>query len=119
MSETYTIKKVIHFCYAHKLADHPHCAALHGHNGVATIEATVEQLYGQWDFVIDFGELKSLVEARDHSGYVVCVSAEVLAAEIGQEVLNLFAGRAQVPLRVRVTIEETPGSEATWEWTYA
>ena len=115
--KTYTVKKVVHFCYAHRLVGHPHCDALHGHNGVATIEATAEHLHGPWGFVIDFGELKSLVKVYDHSGEIVFVSAEVLAAQVGQEVRRILREREQAPLKVKVTIEETPGSEATWEWT--
>ena len=54
----YSIKKVIHFSYGHRLLNYQgKCAHLHGHNGKVEIEVSAQALDSQ-GMVVDFYEIR-------------------------------------------------------------
>lgn len=58
----YSVTRVIHFCYGHRLMDYPgKCRIPHGHNGV--IEITIEAAkLDKLGMVMDFEEIKQKVQ---------------------------------------------------------
>ena len=60
---TYSVTKVIDFCYGHRLLNYDgKCRYLHGHNGTVEIELGSETLDAR-GMVRDFGEIKQVVQA--------------------------------------------------------
>ena len=58
----YCVKKVIQFCYGHRLLNYDgKCRHLHGHNGQLELEIDAEALDGL-GMVIDFGEIKAIAQ---------------------------------------------------------
>lgn len=58
----YTVKKVIDFCYGHRLLDYNgKCRHLHGHNGHLEIEIDASGL-DALGMVIDFGEIREIAK---------------------------------------------------------
>ena len=86
----FTVKKRIHFSYAHRLLNYKgKCELMHGHNGVADIELSAMDLDNE-DMVCDFTKIKDLVggwikENLDHK-VLICKDDPVLKAlrDVGQ-----------------------------------
>ncbi|MBI2094113.1 MAG: 6-carboxytetrahydropterin synthase [Candidatus Omnitrophica bacterium] len=58
----YTVTKVIHFCYGHRLLHYNgKCRDLHGHNGRVEIELACEKLDSR-GMVRDFTEIKQTIQ---------------------------------------------------------
>jgi 6-pyruvoyltetrahydropterin/6-carboxytetrahydropterin synthase len=58
----YSVTRLIHFCYGHRLLDYEgKCRHPHGHNGVLEIEIDSEKL-DKLGMVVDFGEIKQRVQ---------------------------------------------------------
>lgn len=58
----YTVTKVIHFCYGHRLLNYAgKCRYLHGHNGRVEVELTSERLDAR-GMVRDFNEIKEALQ---------------------------------------------------------
>ena len=58
----YAVKKVIDFCYGHRLLDYDgKCRHLHGHNGQLEIEIDTGTL-DALGMVIDFGEIREIAK---------------------------------------------------------
>ena len=112
---TFMVRKVAVVCCAHRIPNHPHCDPVHGHNFTIAMEVTALKLLPPYDFVVDFGDLKTIAKRWDHSGLVYEGSAEYMAEAIGRAILLLDATHKFV--EVAVMVEETPGSEAEWRWT--
>ena len=66
-SNSITCIKRVHFCYGHRLVNHPgKCATLHGHNAFVEIHARriaadTNELLDKDGMVVDFGILKSAI----------------------------------------------------------
>ncbi len=59
---TYTVTKIIHFCYGHRLLNYDgKCKHLHGHNAKVEIDVTADRL-DQRGMAIDFGDIKTAVK---------------------------------------------------------
>ncbi len=78
----YTVTKLIHFCYGHRLLHYDgKCRDLHGHNGKVEIELTAKTL-DQRGMVRDFTEIKRAIQGwidshLDHK-MVLCKDDPVL-----------------------------------------
>ncbi len=58
----YSVTKVIHFCYGHRLLNYDgKCRHLHGHNGKVEIELTSKRL-DERGMVRDFDEIKQTIQ---------------------------------------------------------
>ena len=58
----YTVTKIIHFCYGHRLLNYAgKCRHLHGHNGRVEVELTSERLDAR-GMVRDFNEIKAALQ---------------------------------------------------------
>lgn len=58
----YSVTKLIHFCYGHRLLDYAgKCRFLHGHNGLAEIRVDRQEL-DRLGMVMDFGDIKAAVQ---------------------------------------------------------
>ncbi len=74
----YTVTKQIHFCYGHRLLNYSgNCRWFHGHNGLAEIELTAEELDHQ-GMVHDFTDIKHSVKAwiDDHLDHKMILNRE-------------------------------------------
>ena len=61
-TQLYTVTKVIHFCYGHRLLNYKgKCRDLHGHNGKVEIELSSTQL-DRRGMVRDFTEIKHAIQ---------------------------------------------------------
>lgn len=62
MADTYSVTRLIHFCYGHRLLDYAgKCRVLHGHNG--RLEVTIEsRRLDSLGMVVDFEEIKRKVQ---------------------------------------------------------
>ena len=59
----YAVKKVIDFCYGHRLLDYPgKCRHLHGHNGQLELEIDAAAL-DALGMVIDFSEIRAVAKS--------------------------------------------------------
>src|SRR3990167_4299753 len=62
-----TVKTTERISYAHRLQNHPgKCRFLHGHNSDVTVEITGEK-DPETGMVVDFSDIKSVIEVYDHS----------------------------------------------------
>ena len=80
----YTVTKIIHFCYGHRLLHYEgKCRHLHGHNGRVEIELAREALDAR-GMVVDFDEIKRVVQtwidaSLDHT-MILCKDDPILPA---------------------------------------
>jgi 6-pyruvoyltetrahydropterin/6-carboxytetrahydropterin synthase len=80
----YTVTKIIHFCYGHRLLNYNgKCRHLHGHNGRAEIELTAKRL-DRLGMVEDFTKIKRAIqgwidETLDHK-MILCQDDPALPA---------------------------------------
>lgn len=88
----YCVKKVIHFCYGHRLLEYAgKCRHLHGHNGMLEIEVAADGLDHR-GMVMDFGDIKALAKAWVDSNLDHCMllrrddPAAGLLQELGEPV---------------------------------
>ena len=81
---TYSVTKLIHFCYGHRLLNYEgKCRYLHGHNGKVEIELSAKRL-DRRGMVRDFTEIKRAIQGwidanLDHK-MILCKSDPVLPA---------------------------------------
>lgn len=125
-----TVIKKFTFCYGHHLPNHPgKCKNVHGHNSEVEVEVGLDHCFvpdGLKDngMIIDFGELKNLVneilEKLDHQYLNETVpmmylppTAENLALFLKVNIKKALAGSGNVLIRIRVS--ETPTSWAEWK----
>ena len=60
---TYTVTRVIDFCYGHRLLDYDgECRHLHGHNGRVEVDISANRLDHR-GMVIDFADIRDTVKA--------------------------------------------------------
>lgn len=112
----YRITKEFHFSASHQLCalpdDHP-CARLHGHNYIAEVELSAEEL-DENGFVIDYRELTPLKawidEELDHRHLNEVFSHNMITSEYLAKVIFEFC-RLRWPQASSVRISETP---KTW-----
>ena len=65
----FSITKEIHFCYGHRLMNHPgKCRHLHGHSATAAITIEAEQL-NPHGMVYDFSEIKEVAASFIHQHF--------------------------------------------------
>ncbi len=128
------VKKVIEFCYGHRLLDYDgKCRNLHGHNAQLEIEVDSGGL-DRLGMVIDFGEIKNIAKGwvDDHLDHKMLLHRDDPIAKVLQdfeEPLYLMDGNpttenitklifhtlSQLGLRVsRVSLWETPSGCATY-----
>jgi 6-pyruvoyl tetrahydropterin synthase/QueD family protein len=105
-----TIYKTLTFDSAHQLEGHEKCGKLHGHTYRIEIWITGKPS-GQWNFVLDFHEIKKYFDQFDHSNEVIRVSAETMA----QDACNYFYKLPQKIDKVKVRVWETPTAYAEAE----
>ena len=117
-----SVTKKFEFAYAHYLPKHKgKCINLHGHTGTLEVELiktnTSEQLCDYDGMIIDFGDMKRLVneaviDKLDHrylNDLLEVPTAENLVEWIVKELINVFGYSLQ-----RVRVYETPTSYAEW-----
>ena len=113
------ISKEFHFSAAHWLPRHKgKCRNLHGHNYLVVVELDGE-LDPETQFVMDFSDLKDLVdpiiERWDHkclNSFVRYSSAENLAAHLA----DLIRAKLEVAVdQLVVRVSETPKTWAVWD----
>jgi 6-pyruvoyltetrahydropterin/6-carboxytetrahydropterin synthase len=116
------LRRVVEIDAAHYLPEHPgKCANMHGHRWKVTIEVVSGALNAQ-GMVVDFGDLKFAAEALDHSVIndvpyfaepdAPPPTAEHIARYLAQQVAALPDIKWST---IRVTVEETPGAQVTYE----
>lgn len=131
----YTVGREIHFCYGHRLVNHPgKCARLHGHTGRAVIEFRDAALNAQ-GMVLDFFEIKKTIGQwiQDHLDHRMILSARdplvPVLKDRGEELVvidenptaenlarRIFLEARKMGLPVaRVTLWETENSFAVYE----
>ena len=107
----YYLRKVLHISSAHWLPEYEGpCNNLHGHNWNITVYCKSEQLDDQ-GMVIDFCEIKKHVMELDHktiNKYLITPTAENMARYLCDIIPKCYC----------VDIEETDGSEVTYEKEY-
>jgi 6-pyruvoyltetrahydropterin/6-carboxytetrahydropterin synthase len=133
----YTVTKVIHFCYGHRLLRYAgKCRFLHGHNGRVEVELSAERLDAR-GMVRDFLEIKETLQTwidreLDHKmllnrrdplvavlrrmGEPVFVLEENPTAEAIAALIARFAASQDLPVRT-VRLWETEHSSATYHST--
>lgn len=112
----YRITKEFHFFASHQLSalpdDHP-CARLHGHNYIAEVELTADELEEN-GFVIDYRELSPLKtwidEMLDHRHLNDVFGHDMVTSEFMAKAIYDFC-LARWPQTSAVRISETP---KTW-----
>lgn len=114
----WTLRKEVEIDAAHRLEGHPgKCAQLHGHHWLVTFEIYTEKL-NPLDMVVDFGSLSTMVRELDHI-YINEHEAFRLMLPTAENMACYFAKRVlhENPHlhMVRVTVEETPGAEVSYE----
>jgi len=120
-----SVTKKFDFAYAHKLLGYDgKCKNLHGHTGHLEVEListeTTEKLCNYNGMIIDFGDLKRLVnetviDKLDHhylNDFIEIPTAENMVEWVVAELHNVFGYSLQ-----RVRIYETPTSYAEWKRT--
>jgi 6-pyruvoyltetrahydropterin/6-carboxytetrahydropterin synthase len=130
----YRVKKVIDFCYGHRLTNYTgKCRYLHGHNGRVEIELVGDTLDDR-GMLTDFGDIKTIMkdwidQNLDHrmilrdtdpalefiraSGEPYYVIDENPTAEAIAKLIYRKAREFDLPV-VRVSLWETPSSLATY-----
>lgn len=138
----WTIYRDYTFCAAHRLEGHPKCGRLHGHNYSVRVELIAGQLGGE-SWIMDYAQLDSIVkpiiDELDHR-YIVSQenvamqcpyvaagrhedmvllgvprsTAEVLAMWLTEQVVQALQMLDARENMVRVTVQETPKSGATY-----
>jgi len=130
----YSVTKLIHFCYGHRLLDYQGpCRHLHGHNGA--VEITIEKAkLDSRAIAMDFEDIKAVVQlwidneldhrmilsAKDPLAQVlqaadqpvVLLSGNPTAEAIAKHIYDYVKGRG-IPVR-SVTLWETPTSSACY-----
>lgn len=105
----YYIKKKIELAVAHKLKlpYESKCNNLHGHSLIVTIYCKSETLNAD-KMVVDFAKVKEIVNNFDHA---------YLNEKLEQPTSEAFAKllTETVPLCYKATVQESDGSEATYE----
>ena len=128
------VKKVIEFCYGHRLLDYDgKCRNLHGHNAQLEIEVDSGGL-DRLGMVIDFGEIKNIAKGwvDDHLDHKMLLHRDDPIAKVLQDFEEplylmdgnpttenitklIFQALSQLGLRVsRVSLWETPSGCATY-----
>ena len=130
----FTVTKVIHFCYGHRLLNyHGKCRYLHGHNGTVEIDLSAAEL-DRRGMVRDFTDIKRMIqgwidEHVDHK-MILCTRDPVLpilrklnepifvipdnpTAENLAKLIYAQARRMKLPV-ARVRLWETDSSVATY-----
>ena len=130
----YSVTKEIHFCYGHRLLNHPgKCCHLHGHNAKAVIRLETEVL-DDLGMVVDFSDIghhvKTWLDAEiDHTmllcradpilpmlqqaGERVYVTDENPTAEFLARLIFEHVARGGYPV-VEVTLFETESAAASY-----
>lgn len=130
----YSVTRLIHFCYGHRLMDYDgRCRHPHGHNGVAELRIASKKL-DRRGMVVDFGEVKRVIGAwidkeLDHTmllrkddpflpilrkmGEPVHVMDENPTAENIARLIYRQARKNRLPV-TEVRLWETPQSFATY-----
>ena len=133
----YSVTKRIEFCYGHRLLDYDGiCRHPHGHNAIAEIEVSTEEL-DRRNMVCDFGDIKRIVKGwidRELDHKMVLRSDDPLVKplqQLGEPVYLLdsnptveriarlifeYSSQQGLPV-VRVTVWETPTSFAEYRAT--
>jgi len=117
-----SITKRFHFCYAHQLPGYDgKCANLHGHNSVLEVEVSGYD-GGYQGMVMDFGDLKRMVEdyvldSLDHK--MLNESLPVASPPTAENIVGWVAEQVGYGLPPGVQLEsvrmsETEDSWATW-----
>lgn len=106
----FILRKKFRFESAHRLPGHKHCGVLHGHSYFGEVEIWSRDL-DENGFVMDFGEIKEIINEYDHSGEVIEKSSELLAKEIGEKILKKIKVR---PVKVIVRLNETATGQTEW-----
>jgi 6-pyruvoyltetrahydropterin/6-carboxytetrahydropterin synthase len=114
----WTLRKEVEFDAAHRLPGHQgKCANLHGHRWKVTFEVDSEEL-NDMDMVVDFGTLSALVRELDHL-YINDLEIFKTMIPTAENMACYFANRVLIAnphvSRVKVSVEESPGSEVCYE----
>lgn len=120
MDSKITVTKRFEFAYAHHLPEYNgKCANLHGHTGILEVEIGQFLQLGSYEgMIIDFGELKRIVEEEiikyfDHAYLNELISrptAENMVSWVVEKLDNVFGQALK-----RIRIYETPDSYAEWK----
>lgn len=105
----FSVLRVIHFSYGHRLLNHPgKCARLHGHNGKVIVEISSERLNDQ-KMVMDFYDIRKVVKSwidnhLDHR-MILCKSDPLtpVLQKAGESI---------------VILEENPTAETLARWIF-
>jgi 6-pyruvoyltetrahydropterin/6-carboxytetrahydropterin synthase len=119
-----SITRIFKFEAAHCLPNHPgKCKNLHGHSYKLEVEVTSgpEGLLNSQKMIMDFGDLKSIVnpmidEFLDHHFLNESLDEEIPTAEVMvTSIANWMVSQLISPLRlIRVRLWETENSYAEW-----
>lgn len=122
-----SVTKSFSFAYAHLLPDYPgNCSKLHGHTGTLEVEvsdgpdATAQRIShtNYPGMVIDFGDLKRLVQTKVLDCFDHCFLNDLLQVPTVEKMVRWAVKQLQEVLGdslVRVRIYETPTSYAEWK----
>jgi 6-pyruvoyltetrahydropterin/6-carboxytetrahydropterin synthase len=119
---TYTISKDFSWSASHQLPGLPEghpCGRLHGHNYVARVELTAEQL-DPTGFVLDYGRLAPfgqwIDEHLDHRHLNDDVHNTPTAENLAEILYYAVLGTVELPahVQVAVSVSETPKTWATY-----
>lgn len=118
MNKVFKLKYKTHFDAAHYLPKHKgKCKNLHGHRWEVEIRIKSFDSLNKDGMIIDFSELKNLVDKLDHTSlnkYMKNPTAENVAFIIYGWVSNLFI---DCPVFVSISVWESPGAEIVYEDT--
>jgi len=112
------LRKEVEIDAAHRLDSHPgKCANLHGHHWLITFEISTDKLT-EMDMVVDFGTLSAMARELDHM-FINEHEAFKIMLPTAENMACYFAHRVALEnphiSMVRVTVEETPGAEVSYE----
>ena len=120
----YKLSKKYKFCAAHSLKDtkslvSKKCLEKHGHNWNVKVEIKTDELVD--DMIVDFAIIKKIINKLDHQDLNDILdfnpTAENISKYFYDEFIKYFKSIKQfefIQPVVRVTIEETLGSEASY-----
>jgi 6-pyruvoyl tetrahydropterin synthase/QueD family protein len=103
MDRLVKIYKVGYFESAHQLRGHEKCGLLHGHSYKYEVWITGIRS-GEWNFVIDFHDIKNYFNQFDHSNKVITKSCEDFVVDAVDYFFNLSENIKKVKVRVWETV---------------
>lgn len=115
----YKLKYRTHFDAAHQLKDTPSLKSkkctlsAHGHRFIVNIEIKTHKLID--DMIIDFGELKEVVDKYDHKNlneFFENPTAENISNEIYKQIKEKLSARFTI-FNLKVQVHESPNASIT------